>query len=196
MAEEAQVNQTEETVSEEPQVEEKQSNKTFTQSEFDKMLKKETSDLRKQVKELKSVSTELEELRQFKEESENEKMSAVEKAHKIAEEYKARLEDANKQLELASLNNIKNEVLADPKYSTLPKIYKSAVKGDDENSIIESAEAIYEQWQNDMPQQAKKKNVGAGSIGAVEDSPEKVLSIGDKIKNLALKKIQNNTPYV
>jgi hypothetical protein len=130
---------------------EKQTNRTFTQSEMDTILAREKNALKDKYSDYDNVK------------AEHEKLLAEQKAKELAnmselDQYKTMLaenEAKTKAMEAENLKlqrlQIKTDVLNMSKYSALPSVYKKAIEaGESQELVIESAEKVYAEYLTDF----------------------------------------------
>ena len=172
--------------------EEKQTNKMFSQSEHDRAVAQAKAEAIAQFKdydEMKQRLTTLAEEQKAKEEAE---MTATEKLAKELEavtQQKAQIELENAKMNIQML---KSRILSDSKYITLPKVYKDAVTGQDESEIATNADAILEQYNQDLAQAVPKvKTFGLPSAENPVATNGQPLTMGEKIAQGLQKKLNN-----
>jgi hypothetical protein len=133
----------------EPVVEDKQTNRTFSQSEHDAevaRVKRETSAKYSDYDEMKA---QYDQLLADKKERELNDMSEVEKAKAIAEDLAAKLEAEKSRNESLALDQLKTDILSKPEFQALPRAYRNMVGGTDEASITADAERVVEEYKVD-----------------------------------------------
>jgi hypothetical protein len=164
----------------------KESNKSFTQSEHDKALKKELAKEREKLRnevreeltkeigdltEIKSLQTELKTAREAKEKAEQDKLSDVQKMEMAIQEAINQNQELAQQNEQFRIEQTKASVLNDPRYSVLPRVYREKIQGGtDPNIVAASAEELLAEYQKDMETVASK-NIGKaipGGAGKIE----------------------------
>jgi hypothetical protein len=138
--------------------EEKQSNKTFTQSELDSMMSREKKKLESQYADYNEMKTKLDELVKEKEDKELAEKSEVEKKQVEIEKLTQKVNELSSEYETQKRLNLRNDVLSDTKYSKLTRAYKNLVKlSDDKDEIIANADEILEEFEKDF---SKKESYG------------------------------------
>jgi len=150
----------------------KATNRVFTQSEYDRAVAqqmKRANDLEAQMKATNEKLAEFEKQRKEKELAE---MSELEKANTLNKELQAQIEGLNGKIQDFQKMELKNNVLLDPKYTVLPAVYKKAIAGDTEEDLKASADAIVEQYNNDIAKLGvDKPNIGVPNLKT--DDPAK-----------------------
>jgi hypothetical protein len=138
-------------VEDDPTVEgSEEDSKTYTQSELDKEVDRRLKQAQLKVESQKKLSTELEELRKWKDEKENAEMTEIQKKDKEASDLKKKLEDLERDNKKKELQILKNRVLSDKKYSILTRAYKNIVEGDTEEELILSADQALKEYTDDL----------------------------------------------
>jgi len=129
----------------------KQTNRTFTQSDVDKMVAETIKKERDKTGDVGAIKAELEELRKAKKESELAKMDEVERLKiQLQEQEKEKLETQKEAFALKKRVAL-NELLSDPKYSKMPKAYKNMVAfSEDSEEMVRSAESAFAEFENDF----------------------------------------------
>ena len=130
---------------------EKQSTRTFTQSEADKLVKSQVEAVASKYSDYDEKVKELEELKQKQIEREEAELSELEKIKRENEKLAAKVDELNGVKTQLERETLKQRVLNDPKFSELPTAYKKLVElGDDEESIRISAEKQLEEFKSDF----------------------------------------------
>lgn len=134
-----------------PPSDEKGSTKTFTQSDFDSLIAREKRKLESKYEGFDDLKTEIDKLRQEKEERENRELSEIDKLKKDISKLKDDKKTYESQIKGYALKDKKQKILSDPKYKDLPLVYRNAIAVDeDETKIQDSADEILEQFRNDV----------------------------------------------
>lgn len=120
--------------------EQKDSNRTFTQSDFDKMVAKKEKEIVERYKDYETLKQKADALEKVQMEQEQAKLSEVEKANKRAQDLETRLAQIEQEKNLLAKTTLKLSVLSDPKYGVLPEPYKKVIDGEDEAGMKDSAE--------------------------------------------------------
>jgi hypothetical protein len=121
-------------------VEEKQTNKMFTQSEFDKMVATKEKEIMSKFSDYSDLKTKAESFAKLQAEQEQAKLTEVEKAQKRSAELEQLLNQERTEKQLLSKKTMKLEVLSDAKFGVLPGPYKAMIDGDTVEAIREAAE--------------------------------------------------------
>ncbi len=168
----------------------KQTNRTFTQSELDSMIAKAVHGEREKYEGFDEMKTQLDTLTKEKKNKELENKTELEKIQILFNEQTAQLTTAQNEVLELNKAKIRNEVLNDPKYSLLPSVYKNAVDlSDDPEAVKESAEKILNQYSVDMG--AKGTNIPVPPVPNLDGKPkinlgtpaQQLSNITDRIKN-------------
>ena len=130
--------------------EEKQSTKTFTQSDFDKALARESKKLEERYGDYPQLKERLEALEKERKEKEEAEMSELQKANAMIEELKSKSTNLESLLTESQIKILKSDVLSRSEYFILPRAYKNLVTGDSEENIKASADEILEEYKKDM----------------------------------------------
>ena len=130
---------------------EKQTNRTFTQSELDSFIAKEKNQLKEKYADYETVK------------AENERLAAEQKAKELAamselDRYKAMLGENEQKYKTLQDDNqrlnrlqIKTDVLNMSKYAALPSVYKRAIEaGESKEIVMESADEVYKEYLSDF----------------------------------------------
>jgi hypothetical protein len=129
----------------------KQTNRTFTQSDHDRLVMEALTAERKKYADYPDIKKTLETLQTEREQAElKEKTELERKDHeltKLASELE-KITLTNKQYELKSK---RDKVLSDPKFSKLPSVYKEAVQLTDDELVLQAeADKVLERWKADF----------------------------------------------
>ena len=139
------------TTGEETTTEEKQSTKDWTQSEVDKHTASLLNREKEKYSDYEDVKKQLETLMQEKTEKENANKSELEKALDSLQTLKQRNEELESMSKKVEMENLKSNVLSDPKYTDMPKAYKSMVAtSSNEEEMRGQAEAALEEYKKDF----------------------------------------------
>ena len=164
--------------------EDKQSNKTFTQSDYDKMVAKKEKEISDKFKDYETLKSKAETLEKIQSEQEASKLSEIEKATKRANELEAKILQIEAEKNVLAKRTLKLGVLSDQKFIGLPEPYKAIVDGEDAESLKASAEKALE----DFNEVLKKNGLKAGTSGMPLDIKQPTpVKLEDPIV-LALKK--------
>jgi hypothetical protein len=180
----------------------KQSNNTFTQSEFDKKLKESLAAKQQELDELKkasgNVDGELEELRDFKKKAELEKMSEAEKLQAEKEAFEKQKAEELAKIEAEKINNLRMSVLTDTKYSILPSMARKVVEGKTEDEIKSSADKILEDYQEHLKSITGKTDFGTPPGTPPGDTPagNQPKTFKEKLDDGIKKRTEKGTMYV
>ena len=144
----------------EPEKEPEAQEKTFTQSDFDRIMAKKIKEIESKYSDYSETKLKYEELEKLQKEKELAEKSELEK--KI---------------------NLRNEILSLGKYSSLPRVYKNSVSlSESKEEIIASADEVLKEWEKDrgkspdtfgapMPQNGK---AAAPPLSAAQRVQEKI----------------------
>ena len=187
MADEKKVDKEQSADNEKVVEEEKQSNKTYTQSDFDKEVARQLAEHSLKYKDYDLTKKELEELKTWKQEKENAELSEAEKMQKMVEEQKSQLESLQTQNKELSLSVLKGNILSGSEFMGLPKAYKMMVQGESEEEIKVNATKALEEWQSDLSKLGKsvdtpspKLNKEGGKAETTFKNPAEAISEGLK----------------
>jgi hypothetical protein len=122
--------------------ENKQTNRTFTQSEYDKAIADHEKAVTEKFKDYETLKQKADAFEKEKADAEALKLSEVEKATKRAEDAEAKANTLEKEKTDLFKQTLKLTVLSDPKYHILPDPYKKLIDGDTIEAIKESAEKV------------------------------------------------------
>ena len=169
--------QTKETVETEQEDIAKQTNRTFTQSDVDKLMAKESIKIKDQYKDYDTMKGELDAMQKDKKERDLAEMTELDKA-------KLKTEELEGQLSQLTIKNVeygksvkRQRVLNDAKYNILPRVYKeNVILSEDEAEIIKSADEILTEFKADTGDVVKEtfgiKEPKAKNNTVVITSPE------------------------
>lgn len=169
--------------------EEKESNRTFTQSEHDKAVADAVKKAVSEFADHNDLKTKLETLEKEKKEREMAELSELEKRDiqlKELNEKLAALELANNQLKIDSL---RSQVLSEMEYTGMPRAYRMQVEGNDEESIRESAKTVLEEYKADLEKQGKKPSFGVPDIKGGDIPLKNIPQNGRERVNAKLKEL-------
>ena len=175
---------------------EKQTNRTFSQSEYDKALaiavQKETD----KFKDFDALKQNYELMKSERQKEEEAKLSEIERANKQVAELTEKLSLISVEKEQLSKTALKAEVLSDPKFVVLPNAYRKLIDGKDSESFKTSAESVLTEYLEDM-----KKNGLSAAINPAPLTPKAPLtkrgpeSEAEKIM-ASLDKRMNDLPWM
>lgn len=132
-------------------VDDKQTNRVFTQSEVDKMVAGALKKAKEETGDYNELKVKLEELEKEKKEKELEEMTELEKYKVKIQEMETLQLEKEKQLFAFKKKSALNEILSDKKYSQMPKAYKNLVAySDDPETMIKSAEDAFNEYEKDF----------------------------------------------
>jgi hypothetical protein len=134
---------------------EKESNNTFTQSDFDKALAREISKIKTQYSDYDDLKSEFAELKKWKDQKEQENMSEQEKLAKLIQDQESEKNQLKGENENLLKRIMKQEVLFDKKYAHLPTVYRQAISGETREEVVESADNILIEYNNDLKSAGK-----------------------------------------
>jgi hypothetical protein len=147
------------------QTEEKQSTKTFTQSEYDMRVARERQKLEDKYSDYDTLKQTTQELLEFKKQAEMEKLTDTEKAQKTITELTTQLEQTAQQNSELNKRIIKNDILSRSEFAKLPRAYKSLVSASEsEEAVIQSAQSVLEEWRNDFGIKDQKTTIGESEV--------------------------------
>jgi hypothetical protein len=115
--------------------EEKQSNKTFSQSEFDSRLATELNKFKTQYSDYDELKENFLEMKKWKEQKEQESMTEQEKMTNLVQNTAKENESLKSERDGLLTEIMKKDILLDKKYADLPIVYKQAVIGNSRDSI-------------------------------------------------------------
>lgn len=162
----------------------KQSNITYTQSEFDKKVKEQVSSISSKFADYDEVREQLESLRKEKEERELSEKSDLEKQIAMNEKLQQQLDALSGEKTELEKAKIRSEVLADEKFRNLPHVYRNAVVADsDIDTVRESAEKILAQFQNDFQEKRESFGIPNEVKKAVKTEPITLNTLKDSMRS-------------
>ena len=129
----------------------KQTNRTFTQSEVDSLISKQVAKVvADKYSDYETNQQELQSLAKEKKERDEAEMTELQKAKTVIDDLTDNLTTVNIQNTEFKKTVLKQRVLNDPKYANLPRAYKNSVAAsDDEAAVIESAEEMLKEFKQD-----------------------------------------------
>ena len=151
---------------------EKQSNRTFTQSEVDKMLKGQSETEASKKSDYDAVMSELKQLKIEKQERIEAEQTDLEKSNGKNEQLEKKINELNSLLSGKEQSIIKQEVLNDPKFADMPSAYKQLVKlSDNREEVSTSADEQLLQYHSDfkiktdfgIPKELKNDKAASGN---------------------------------
>ena len=129
----------------------KQTNRTFTQSEVDKMIKGQSETESSKYSDYDSVKTQLEELKLKQQEREEAELSDLDLSNKKNLNLEAEIAKLKGDISTKDQGILKQEVLNDPKYSDLPSAYKQlVVMSSKKEEVALSADEMLNQFNSDF----------------------------------------------
>ena len=146
----------------------KESNRLFTQSEFDKALKREKERAKQEIA-AKYDDIDLEEFAQVKAQLRNaleskkteNKPNELETAKGQIAELSNKLSEMNELNESFKKSQVKLQIMSDTRYAALPRVYKERIaESTNPNDVMDSADALLAEWQKDLEANAPKIAVG------------------------------------
>ena len=167
---------------------EKQSNITYSQSEFDKAVKDQVASVSNKYSDYDLVKTQLDELAKEKEEREMADKTDLEKSLAANEKLQQEIDKLNGEKSIFEKDKLKSEVLSDVKYNSMSKVYRDAVAPDsDIEKVKASADAYLEQYNTDhnvqretfgIPNELKKpETLNTKSIGSIKEMMKQKIAI-------------------
>lgn len=166
----------------------KLSNKTFSQSEFDQMVARKEKEILARFKDYDEVKKTAEQLATEKKERELAEKTEVEKLQLKEKELTERLSIIESEKKKLEVLNVKNDVLSKSEYSVLPRAYKSMVEGDTAESILASADNILKEYEQDVkkvnPGVSYRPPVGGQAPSQVNKSPAELIKDAFAAKGL------------
>jgi len=159
-----------------PKEEEKETNKTFTQSEFDTRIAEIEKKHKEQLGSVSEIQTQLETLAKEKKERELKEMSDIEQKETIIKDLMEQKELLEiKEAELSKKVAV-NDVLNSPEFANLPRAYKSMVTGENQDDILANAKTVLDEFNEDISKLGKKVEGSALPPGVrKEQSPDNLL---------------------
>ena len=167
----------------EPEKEPEAPEKTFTQSDFDRIMAKKIKEIESKYSDYSETKLKYEELEKLQKEKELAEKSELEKREIKIQELSSKLEDSETKLSNQTKINLRNEILSLGKYSSLPRVYKNSVSlSESKEEIIASADEVLKEWEKDrgkspdtfgapMPQNGK---AAAPPLSAAQRVQEKI----------------------
>jgi hypothetical protein len=165
------------------QPEEKETNKMFSQSEFDKHVAAAIRKEREKYKDYGNIKSEYEKMQKTLREKEMSEKSEYERLQIELDETKRQYAQEKSRAEEIMRHKKRSDVLSEGKYANLPRAYKAMVElSDDDDYVRESADKILEEYQKDIGVKMEKsfgippsvKELGRGLEINNADSPEKL----------------------
>jgi predicted RNase H-like HicB family nuclease len=132
------------------QVEDKQTNRTFSQSDFDRAKADIEKKFKTRYEDYDQIKDGFLELKKWKEQKEQEAMTEQEKIANIIKNTTSENENLKQEKDNLLKQIMKKDVLLDKKYSGLPTVYKMAVQGDSPEEVTESADNMLNAYYEDM----------------------------------------------
>jgi predicted N-acyltransferase len=175
----------------------KETNKLFTQSDFDSRIALESKKLNDKYKDYEDVKNQLETLVNEKKEKELAEKSEIEKRDIQITELTQKMERLSGDYDKAVKQNIRNNVLNQSKYAKLPRAYKNmVVLSEKEDDIIQSADEVLKEFETDL---GKNKESFGTPIKTANDAVNTILGkeittpeeLSRKIKEGLVSKIRN-----
>lgn len=164
--------------------EEKQTNKTYTQSEADQLVAKILKQELGKYADYSDVKAEAETLKREKSERELAEKSEIEKAQLVAKDWQDKYGKLESEYKQQKLVNVKNEVLSDKKYAALPKVYRDSVRMSENADEIKShADEMLKQFTADVA--TVKPTIGAPGSSPTPTEPVKAKSLAEILKERA-----------
>jgi hypothetical protein len=177
-------------VKKEEVVEEKETNKTYTQSDFDKEVARQMAEFKVKHGDPEKTKKELENLMKWKKEKEEEALTEQEKIEKRLEELKDESTTVKRRNQILELQLKTKDILSESKYSTLPRVYKNMVQGESEDEIRLNADKIMQEYADDLKTAGKTVEFVPPDIGKTPESKISVKTAKD-LKNDAIEKAKN-----
>jgi hypothetical protein len=174
---------------------EKQTNRVFTQSELDSFVAAERRKAEQKFSDYEDLQSKLSEMEaQAKEKAEAE-MSELEKSNSTIKELSGRLENLQSENISFKRENLRNEILADSKFNSLPRAYKNMVSlSDNAEEISASAENVLKEYEQDFGGKSKpdiKPPDSAINSGGVVTPENSVSTFSAGIKSKMANLIKN-----
>jgi predicted nuclease with TOPRIM domain len=128
----------------------KETSRTFTQSEVDQMIAKAAQRTKQNFSDYETIKTEYETLKAQQKEKEMAEKTEVEKLQAMLSESTTELTNVKTQYTELSRKQLRNDVLNGNKYLGLPRAYKKLVSlSDNKDEIIASADEVLEEFKKD-----------------------------------------------
>jgi hypothetical protein len=173
----------------------KESNRVFTQSEHDQAIARAKAEEVAKFADYEQIKKEHEAMVKAQKEKEESEMTEREKLAKelkaIADEKGAlAVENAKMKVQM-----LKTRILGDSKYMKLPKVYKDAVRGEDEAEIATNADAMLKQFEEDYAHSERAtKTFGLPGKGSeIVPASSQPLTPGEEVQLKLTKRLQNAT---
>jgi hypothetical protein len=170
--------------------EEKETNKTYTQSDFDKEVARQMAEFKVKHGDPEKTKKELANLIKWKKEKEEEALTEQERIQKRLDELKDESTSVKRRNQILELQLKTKDILSESKYSTLPRVYKNMVQGESEEEIRLNAEKIMTEYQDDLKKIGKTVEFVPPEMSKTPESKINVKSLKD-LKNEAIEKSKN-----
>lgn len=141
--------------------EQKQSNRVFSQSDYDKAIAQKEKEVKELFKDYDDLKKTVSEFNKIKEEQELAKLSEIEKVTVKASELENKLKSAETINAELTKKMMKLEVLSDSRFSVLPDPYKRVVDGETVDDIRNAAEKALNDF-NEVLKNAGKSIITSG----------------------------------
>jgi len=161
---------------------EKQSTKTFTQSDFDKAIMREKIRMEEQYGDYKTIKEQNDALLSEKKKQEEAQMSEIQKANAVIEELTSKSSKLETLLSEAQIKNLKSDVLSRIEYNILPRAYKNLVTGDTEDGIKTNADEVLEEYKKDMAKIGKTPDFQPPDVAKTQPTGAEVKTFQEKLK--------------
>ena len=145
---------------------EKQTNRVFTQSDFDKMVAKKEKELSDKYQ---PFVTKAEELEKASKQAELDKLSEVEKLSLAKTDLEKRLAEIEADRNALKKMTMKLSILSDAKYSILPEPYRKVIDGETDEEVKLSADKALKDLEDFLKRTGTKANVGIPPVPHVPD---------------------------
>ncbi len=169
------------------QVDEKQSTKTFTQSEHDQALATIEKKIKDQYKDYDDVTKKLTKLEKEKKDKQLEEASEIEKRDIQLKDLTEKIESLTNDYSKEKLKNMRNDIFSDARFTKLPRAYRNLVAlSESKDEMIESANEVLKEFDKDF---GRKDNFG-GPITTKDIKPgdNGAKTMAQKIKESLIKK--------
>jgi len=178
------------------QVDDKQSTKTFTQSDFDQMIAREKKRMETTYAGFDDMKKQNETLINEKKEKELADKTEIEKAQIETKEITAKLDTLTSEYAKAKQVNLRNDILSDAKFNKMPKAYRNLVELSDDTDIVQkSAEDALQEYEKDITGK-EKPTFGAPLADKTSNgNAPPGTSMGEQIKQRMLNRQSNNTIF-
>lgn len=158
----------------------KNSSRTFTQSEVDQMVFKASQKAKSQFEDYETIKKEYETLKAAQREKELSEKSELEKLQSINSELTTELTNVKNQVSTYEKERLRMDVLNGNKYLRLPRAYKNMVKlSGDKDEIIASAEEVLAEFEKDTGKKI------ADTFGVPETKDTAISEPGKKVETPA-----------